>query len=204
MQSSLDLNPIFDALRSETISLHTQWKLYRSLFDRPGEELLSFNNCAPTVFATLQSLLLDDCILRICRLTDPLVKGKYGYVSIARLASVETTELASTHWPELPKLLACLDEKCIPIRKHRNTRIAHADLAQVLTVKSDPLPSISIQHINTTLSLIAKCLNCVENPLRHSHTFYDAVLVTVDEDSARLMQALQLGDHPRDTANPSQ
>ncbi len=184
--------PIFDSLRSEAITLNMQWKLYRSLFAGPSEERIIMNLCAPSVFGLFQSLLFDDCIMRLCRLTDPPAKGKYEYLSIRQLVDEESTGGTAQLWPDLPKLLDQLDLACQPLRIHRNIRIAHSDLTQVTSVTTEPLPDISIQSFNSALKLLSKGLNCVEAPLRRSTTFYSDVLVTFDEDTIHLMQALRL------------
>ena len=77
---------LFDSLRGETIDLHLRWKLYRHLYAGPKEDVVLLNRSAPSVFAILQSLLFDDCVLRICRITDPNSRGAYEYLSVYQLA----------------------------------------------------------------------------------------------------------------------
>ncbi|MBK9132043.1 MAG: hypothetical protein IPM20_10485 [Gammaproteobacteria bacterium] len=182
---------LFESLRGEAIDLHIRWKLYRHLYAGSKEEVVLLNRSAPSVFAILQSLLFDDCVLRICRITDPHSRGPYEYLSVYQLAEPIRSAAVENLVPNLEPYLKELEAACSKMRTLRNARIAHADLKHALQIAPEPLPGISLEDVNTALSLLAKLLNSVEAPLRKSKTFYGDVLVPIDDDVDRLFALLR-------------
>jgi len=182
---------LFDSLRGEAIDLHLRWKLYRHLYAGPKEDVVLLNRSAPSLFAILQSLLFDDCVLRICRITDPNSRGGYEYLSVYQLAESIRSASAENLVRDLEPALEQLEAACSKMRTLRNARIAHADLKQALQIAPEPLPGISIGDVNTALRLLEKLLNVVEAMLRRSRTFYGDVLLPVDDDVDRLLSLLR-------------
>lgn len=182
---------LFDSLRGETIDLHLRWKLYRHLYAGPKEDVVLLNRSASSVFAILQSLLFDDCVLRICRITDPNSRGAYEYHSVYQLAESIRSAASENMVGDLAPALKELEAACSKMRTLRNAQIAHADLKHSLQIASEPLPGISIDDVNTALHLLAKLLNRVEAPLRRSRTFYGDVLLPADDDVDRLLSLLR-------------
>lgn len=182
---------LYSSLREETIDLHFRWKLYRHLYAGSNEDLFLLNSCAPSIFGILQSLLFGDCVLRICRITDPNSRGKYENLSVFRLAE-SISNISAEHLEcDLPQLLKDMDTACSKMRDLRNRKIAHTDLKQALQIAAEPLPEISIEDINATLRLLSKFLNNVAAPLRQPHTYYSDVLVPKGDDAERLLSLLR-------------
>jgi hypothetical protein len=182
---------LFDTLRAEMLDLNLRWKLYRHLYAGPKEDIVVLNRSAPSIFGVLQSLLFDDCVLRICKITDPRSRGTYEYLSVYQLVeSLENTDAADLVVDVQP-VLRDLEAACSNMRTLRNTRIAHADLRRALRITEEPLAGVSIEDVNVALRLIAKLMNSVEAPLRRSRTSYGDVLLPVDEDAERLLSLLR-------------
>lgn len=184
---------LFDALRGETLALHLRWKLYRHLYAGPKEDIVLLNNSAPSIFAVLQSLLFEDCVLRICRITDPASRGAYEYLSVHQLAESLGTVDAADFGCDLQPMLRDLEAACSKMRILRNRQIAHADLDQALRITAEPLPGIAIEDVNVALHLLSKLLNRLEVSLRRSRTFYGDVLIPTDDDAERLLSLLRQG-----------
>jgi hypothetical protein len=189
---------LFDSLREEVIELHVRWKLYRLLYAGAKEDVILLKSSGSSVFGLLQSLLFDDCLLRVCRLTDPATAGRYTYRSVRRLVNVLLDHGASVFECDLDADLKELESACSEIRTLRNTRIAHADLEHSLEIAESPLPGVSIEDVNRILGQLSRLLNHVEIPLRRSRTFYGDALVPIDVDAERLFSLLRQahGQHP--------
>ncbi len=106
------LEKLFESLRGETLDLHLRWKLYRHLYAGPKEDIVLLNKSAPSIFAILQSLLLEDCVLRICRITDPPSRGAYEYLSVHQLAESLRKFDAASLGCDLQPMLRELEVAC--------------------------------------------------------------------------------------------
>jgi hypothetical protein len=182
---------LFDSLREETLDLHMRWKLYRHLYAGPKEDIVLLNRSAPSIFGILQSLLFDDCVLRICRITDPASRGNYEYLSVYQLVESLGNVDAEILGCDLQAILRDLETACSKMRTLRNRRIAHADLKQALWIAAEPLPGVSIEDVDVAVRLLSKLLNTVEVPFRRSRTFYGDVLIPIDDDAERLLSLLR-------------
>ena len=182
---------LFDSLRDEAITLHVGWKLYRRLYAGSSEDVVLLNKSGSSIFRMLQFLLFDDCLLRLCRLTDPASSGPYKYRSIRQLVSALRDVDASIFECDLGVAVRELEAACSEIRTLRNARIAHSDLEHSLEISASPLPGISIKDVDHALRLLSKLLNHIEVPMRRSRTYYGDILVPVDADSERLLSLLR-------------
>ena len=191
---------LFDSLREEVIALHVRWKLYRHLYAGAKEDVILLNKSGPSVFGMLQSLLFDDCLLRVCRLTDPASAGPFKYRSVRQLVDALRNLDASSFECDLDAALKELQGSCSGIRTLRNARIAHADLEHSLRVSESPLPGVSINDVDLVLRLLSSLLNHVEMPLRRSRTYYGDALVPIDADAELLLSLLRYA-HERRTGD---
>jgi AbiU2 len=182
---------LFDSLRAEAIDLHLRWKLYRHLYAGPKEDIVALSSTAPSIFAILQSLLFEDCVLRICRITDPNSRGSYEYISVFQLAESLRKAAVPNLDLDLQPVLRDLEAACSKMRTLRNVRIAHSDLKQALQIAADPMPGVSVEDVNSALGLFSKLLNSVEIPLRRTCTFHGDVLLPIDGDANRLLALLR-------------
>lgn len=192
-----DSAAIFDCVREEAVAIHLRWKLYGQLYVQSKEDVLLLSSCGGNVFGILQELLLDDCILRICRLTDRLSKGSQKHRSVSQLVHSLEKLNSPLFAPTILQQQAELDRACSRLRKVRNARIAHADLGHSLNVSEDPLPDISVDDVNKALELLSSLLNSIEEPFRRSHTNYFDALLERGGDAERLLSLLRTKTAPR-------
>ena len=108
---------LFDTLKHEVIDLHLRWTIYRQLYATSEEKINLLNASGSNVFYLLQFLLLDDCALRLSKLTDPARQGKFVNLSVLKL--IETVTEADREFPgdKAKELLAELSQRCEKDRK---------------------------------------------------------------------------------------
>jgi AbiU2 len=182
---------LFEALKYEAIELHLRWTIYRQLYASSEEAINLLNTSGSNVFYLLQLLLLDDCALRLSKLTDPPSQGRFENLSVRNL--IESVEGFDRDFPvaRAKVLYGELSERCEKFRTLRNKRIAHADLAHSLKVADEPLPGISREDVERALEALQDVLNFVELHYRRSQTLYKELnrAQTTPELSAKLLLA---------------
>jgi hypothetical protein len=188
---------IFAALKSEIIDLHLRWIIYRQLYAASPEDIDLLNKSGSNVFFLLQHLLLDDCALRLSKLTDPADQGRFANLSVLQL--LENIAETDKNFPraEIEALIEELRTRTEKFRKLRNKRIAHADLEHALKVAEDPLPGISRADIEQALDALRRVMNKVELHYDNSQTLYEETIVAHEADGNKLLSVLEKGHDVR-------
>jgi hypothetical protein len=179
-QQTLDAFPpgtgelVYEISRSVSI-LHMNWKDYRTLYGTSPERIELLNWAASTFFGLLDSILFNNIVLAIARLTDRAQTGSYTNASLERLVEALEPDLDAAMVDSLHKKLDKLTTFCKPIRERRNKALAHADLDTTLDYRSDPLPGISRADIEEALKQIRAFLNVIHVHFRKSAVGYEYV-----------------------------
>ncbi|MEZ4679184.1 MAG: hypothetical protein R2932_33695 [Caldilineaceae bacterium] len=160
----VEIREVFEALEQEVVWLHLKWQYYRQLFGSSEERIELLNSFAPLFFKVCQDVLLDDVILSISRLSDPMKTGDRGSkkesLSLLRLVNmVEPNEYPDLR-PILQKLWGKVDNLCQPFRSHRHQRIAHNNWETIRST-SELLPGISRQSIEDALESIQRLMSAI-------------------------------------------
>jgi AbiU2 len=184
---------IFDALKYEVTDLHLRWKIYRQLYATSEEAITLLNKSGSNVFYLMQFLLLDDCALRLSKLTDPASQGKFENLSALQLLECVEAEDKKFSSPKARELMKELSTRCEKFRALRNKRIAHADLDHALKIAEDPLPGISREDVENALKALRDLLNFIEHFYTNSQTLYAEVIVPYDSDGNKLLSILKAG-----------
>lgn len=184
---------IFAALKTEIVDLHLRWIIYRQLYGTSEEAVDVLNRSGSNVFFLLQQLLLDDCALRLSKLTDPADQGKVANLSVLQL--LENISETDKDFPrrEIEALIEALNARSEKFRKLRNKRIAHSDLGHALKVADDPLPGISREDVERALHALRHVMNAVEQHYDRSQTLYEETIVAYDADGNKLLSILAKG-----------
>lgn len=184
---------VFAALKTEIIDLHLRWIIYRQLFAASPEKIDLLNKSGSNVFFLLQHLLLDDCALRLSKLTDPAEQGKFANLSVLQL--LECIAGADKEFPrdKVEALIGELTGRSEKFRKLRNKRIAHADLHHALKVAEEPLPGISREDVEQALKVLRQVMNAIELHYDNSQTLYEETIVAHDADGNQLLKVLEKG-----------
>lgn len=174
---------LFYHLWVNVVSLHINWKNYRSLFGTSPERIDVLNKTAASFFSLLDDILRHHVILTISKLTDPPETGKKENASLARLLQVLQPHLEQDLACGLNERISQLKAHCEPLRHLRNRKLAHSDLSTALKYHPEPLPGISRQFIEDALELIRDIMNTLENRFRDSTTYYQNPITYDDAES---------------------
>ena len=69
-QITPELQNLFEALNKEVTGLHTIWELYIQFYGTSDENFEIMNASAPQFFAILQSILFNELVMILNRLTE--------------------------------------------------------------------------------------------------------------------------------------
>jgi hypothetical protein len=160
----MDVQDVFGDLCQEIAFLHAKWRFYLDLFTSP-DDVGFLNELALMSFQIIEESLRSDITMAICRLSDPAKSPGQQNLSVAALVD------KLPHIDGLDALRQDFDQKCQPVRKHRNKRVAHNDLRTALKPSENPLPNIGRLQIDSILSSAARLMShvyqwCVEGELR--------------------------------------
>ena len=144
---------------------------YRALYSNPDNVDL-LNRFSGHFFGVLQTIMWDDLLLCVTRLTDPARTGRNENLSIARLA----------YYCEDPELREKVEEGIEQAtgaarfaRDWRNRRISHTDLSRIMEADKDPLANATIEKVTAALDAVHNVLNIISMQLRDTDILNDVV-----------------------------
>ncbi len=157
-----NIDSVYQELKSEVVSLHARWKVFRQLFAGSARRIDLLNACARTFFYLVQETLWADVQISLSKLTDP-TRGTLSLQHLQkRLAGEGDAQLAK----KLGDILDALLTACEPFHRWRNKRLAHLDLATALNQQAHTLAGVSREMIEQALHLVREYMNGIE---RHYH-----------------------------------
>ncbi|SYZ72745.1 conserved hypothetical protein [Candidatus Zixiibacteriota bacterium] len=171
------IRPLYDLLNREVIELNMHWDIFKQLYT--GRSLLIdlLNESAPVFFGKLQTILLDDIILAISRLSDPAKSGNNENLSLKKMKEGLDAKGYDDLKEKLARRIIEIDSKCESFRRHRNKRVAHRDLTAKVRPLEENLPDIKVGDIEAAILNINGFLNDVEaNYNDLSSCVYDHVI----------------------------
>jgi hypothetical protein len=150
--------------------VHMKWQEYRAFFGKDRETVDFLNDVAPAFFHHLQSVLWDDVLLHLCRLTDPPKSaGKDNLTLTCLPAVIPDPELRG----EVQALVDVSQQRTSFARDWRNRRLAHTELPCLTGAKTTALAAASRQHVENALKAIRAVMNCVEQHYQKSSVMYE-------------------------------
>jgi AbiU2 len=180
---------LFQALRQETGELWVRWKIYRGNYSEAPATLDIWNLTGTGVFTVLQTILFEDMVVRLCRLTEP--DNAYDNLSIRKLTAALREADPVFVEESLEKPLAALLAKCEVLREVRNRRLAHVDLERALRIERCAVSALNRDDVEGPMRMLAAYLNLIEGRYLRSKTFYTDILVPLSEDGQQLSALLQ-------------
>lgn len=160
------LGELHHYLWQELVWLYSKWYEFEILFWQKPSRIDLMNEAAPYFFYIIQTVLMEDIILGIARITDrPKIAGKET-LTIRRIP-----QLLDGHQQlneEISSLVSIARDKTLFCRDWRNRRIAHRDLLLTTKKETKELASASYAQIKDALKSIANILNLI------SHYFLDS------------------------------
>ncbi len=156
--------------------LHLKWKHYRSLFATSMERIDLLNRAAPALFRWLETIMRNDVVLAITRLTDPPRTGKHANASLERLVElIEPHVVDSVALAGWKSDLAVLKTAVEPLRDLRNRFLAHDNMATALDYHPLPPPGFSRADVEALLERIRGLFESIEEKFCGSHTPHESV-----------------------------
>lgn len=152
------LGLLFHALWQEVAWLHRKWDDYVTLFGTKPSRVELLNKAAPLFFGVVESVMWEDTLLHIARLTDSPSMGKRANLVIQRLAPLIDHTASKKRIKELTTKAETASAFC---RDWRNRRFAHLDLDHALDRSAKPLPVASRAKVKLALAAIGAVLNGV-------------------------------------------
>jgi hypothetical protein len=152
------LGPVYSALSSEVLWLHTKWLDFRQLYAGSAKRIELLNETAPDLFFMLQQVLWRDVLLHIARLTDPATTGKRENLSLLSLPPLLECSLNV----EVSPLLARTLQKAAFARAYRNKNLAHQDMDHALG-RAEPLNPGCRKDVEDVLACFASVLNAIDS-----------------------------------------
>lgn len=184
----MSTSPLFKNLKYCVIVLWNDWLLYQQVFGSPMRISL-LNDSGGHLFHVLQQSMLDRFLLGLSRLTDPA--ATHGKTNLSLEALVEEVRAAGDRvGGELCCQLKQLQESVSNLRKHRNKRIAHADL-NALTDPELALDAYSLGDIEAALRAVSTFMNTYELEVNESQTIYEQCILPMGHDGERLIKCLK-------------
>jgi hypothetical protein len=124
-----------------------------------------------------REMLRDDIVLTICKITDPattyIKKQPRDNVTLKQLIKqIPHQKDTKSFIKKLEQRANKIDEKCRPLRTHRNRRIGHHDLHTRLKREDSLLPSISLAEGNKLLTAICNLMNAIEKHYDNNEQSY--------------------------------
>jgi hypothetical protein len=145
------------------------------------------NAAGPGLFASIQQLMFDDAILRICRLTDPAGNRHQENLSLERMldaTSWKTTD--SAKWKTYRTKLDQVEDICGPCRIHRNKRVSHKNIASLQN-----LPVATMKMIDDASASIQGFVGAIHSELNQGSAYSFNLLIDGDRDAKHLMRYLR-------------
>ena len=158
-----DTKLLLENLSNELYWLHAKWNIYLQLYGTEPEDLELINEMSPHFFRIIQDTLIDEILLGLCRLMDPIKthsrKEIRENLSFKYLIDKINTSINSEAKIALENLLNQLDLKTDEMRTQRNRRITHFDL--LTKAKVDEIPNVTRDMVEDVLRLSSQLLNTV-------------------------------------------
>jgi len=159
-----DLESEFKQLHHDLVGLCGRWQMFKQLYMSGKPRLDVLATMAPAFFGLTHTVLLEDLLSGIARITDKtVVCGKDNLVLRQLLDGLDQATHGALH-TELSSKLATAETACDPIRKIRHKVLSHRDYNTALDPKANPLPQITEKTVEDALVAIADFLNSFQQP----------------------------------------
>lgn len=189
------MNPsAFKILQFRVADVYWRWKVWKQLFiadpskpDDATEWQALMNSWAKNFFVMLHDVLLQDVVLRICKLFDPPIggpkKAKRTSLSLAAARESAKNQLAASAEAEIRKKTFALQRTAKPLEAWRNRLIAHDD--ELTATGASALPKLQLARIEQCLMQAAEIMMLLDpNSAQHAYQ-YDGMIAHGDGDSIK-------------------
>lgn len=191
-------NTPFQHLQYRVVEAHWRWQIWKQLFlgdPSVPDELMQrhavMNSAAPAFFAMLHSLLLDDVVLRICKLVDPAEGGPHKArrknLSLRAAITEASARLTPVALTEANTLADALDKITEPFKQWRHRRVAHED--HLTAIGDEILPPLSFADVEQSFNSAIKIMQLLDPLAADNEYCYDGKIAMGDGEG--LLYALR-------------
>ncbi len=154
-----ELRELFEVLNEEVTWLHTVWELYIQFYGTSDENYKIMNASAPQFFAILKTMLFNELVMILNRLTEKATTLGKANASLEKLiAQLDVVQDA--------KLISSLQQRLLRTRNNynafriwRDKILSHNDFAIALQRESCDLPGITREEAEAAIHEIADFMN---------------------------------------------
>jgi hypothetical protein len=163
----------FDALWQQLVLVKSKWNEFLALFGTNEKRIELLNASAPHFFGLLQTIMWEDIVLHMARLTDP--PNTFGRRDRANLTVRALPELIDSiaRRDEISQQLERAIQATEFARDWRNRHIAHRDLDLALERNAEPLTAATRQSVREAFEALQSVMNAVEAHYFDSETYYE-------------------------------
>lgn len=191
----------FRILQHRVAEAHWRWKVWKQLYmgkhadDAEAlERVRLMNSWAPAFFTMLKSLLIEDVVLRVCKLADAPkggpAKAKRRNLSLSAALVDAQSRLTLSEADRASSLIQAFRIAVEPMIKLRNWRIAHEDY-DVATGVEDA-PAFTDKDVETAMASAVGIMELLDPEFGIAEFGYKSMLANDDGDS--LVYALRCAD----------
>ena len=201
-QMDANIQKLFLRIHEEVVNLFYCWKIYRQLFVSGEENLALLNRSGSNVFALLQSLIQENVLLTLCRLTDPEKTGAYENLSMRNILGKLEAAISVDVQADLRERLEMLGAATGKLRTHRSKRIAHLDLTHA--TNPELLPPVYFAEVEEALSLLEAIMRSVHLSVLNADTRYKEPNIAYGCDGIFLLSVLKEAHKPQEGLSSTQ
>lgn len=179
---------VFKVVNSEVTWLHTIWELLIQLYGTNDQNIEIMNSSAPQFFSILRTMLFDELVMTLNRLTDPAsTRGKANACLeqlIQQINESENTILSTS----LKERLSRIRVNSAAFRTWRDKKVSHNDLFTALQNENNSLPGIPRAQAAAAIQEITEFINQYSEVILGTIQAYKPFLVARGDGNALLQQ----------------
>lgn len=183
----------FAILQHRVAEVHWRWKVWKQLYMSSESAIRLMNRAAPSLFAMIKDIMVEDVMLRLCKLADPPEGAGRPNLVLARVLKQAASRLDKAELAAAMHAAHQLTQAIAPLRTIRNRRIAHEDHAT--TVGDDVLPKVSDAEVDQALARATALIELLDPKRELVHFAYNGMIAVGDGES--LLYALECAEQYR-------
>lgn len=187
----------FQLLQFRVSEAHWRWKVWKQLFLADPAKLAEAkerqriqNSAAPVFFAMLQDVILQDVVLRLCKLADAEEGGhrqnKRRNFSLSGALIDARDQLSPANSGAAEKAIQSFKAASTALIKWRHWKFAHDDYE--VAVGGQALPKLAIADVDAAMKSAVEVMQLLDPNAAHTEFAYDGTIAFGDGDS--IMYAL--------------
>lgn len=188
LKMGAQIGTLYSALYIEVVDIHVKWNQYRLLYADSADRTNLLNDSAGFFFGMIQSVLFDDIVLHIARLTDREKSRGKDNLTVVQLPILidKPRAIADDIQTAVEGAITAAQFS----RDHRNRRLAHSDLKIAFGDASvDPLQPATIDAVDHSLTTLRDILNRVSVHFLKTEVAFDQPILS--RDAGSLVSALR-------------